>query len=242
MLSNVNHYYLVVYTDDNSKQYITPYLENPNIKMVIKSYEDFHMYKYCNHWIENHSMNRLLKDRIDWKINMLWSEKIFFVKHTIDHKLFITDYYGWCDIGYFRGRQNDLTREQLQTWPSNSKISLLDHNKIYYACVNNNTAYMNQLYNLIQNKNNEGVPIQPIPENQTSVAGGFFICHSSNIQWWANTYDSKLSTYFANHYLVKDDQIILIDCICSNLSRFCLCSENIAIYDNWFLFQRFLSG
>jgi hypothetical protein len=242
MLSNVNHYYLVVYTDDNSKQYITPYLENPNIKMVIKSYEEFHMYKYCNHWIENHSVNSLLKDRIDWKINMLWSEKIFFVKHTIDHKLFITDYYGWCDIGYFRGRQNDLTIEQLQTWPSNSKISLLDHNKIYYACVNNNTAYMNQLCNLIQNKNTEGVPIQPIPENQTSVAGGFFICHGSNIQWWANTYDSKLSTYFANHYLVKDDQIILIDCIFSNLSRFCLCSENIAIYDNWFLFQRFLSS
>jgi hypothetical protein len=39
---------------------------------------------------------------------MLWSEKISFVKETMDNQYFNTEYYGWCDIGYFRNRSNDL--------------------------------------------------------------------------------------------------------------------------------------
>jgi len=50
-----------------------------------------------------------------------------------------------------------------------------------------------------------------------------------------------LKLYFENHYLVKDDQIIIIDCVFSNLSDFCLCKEQNHRNDNWFLFQRFLS-
>ena len=42
--------------------------------------------------------------KTDWKLNMLWSEKIAFVKKCYDNKYFPeTDWYGWVDIGYFRG-------------------------------------------------------------------------------------------------------------------------------------------
>ena len=40
---------------------------------------------------------------------MLWCEKISFVKKTIEKNYFNTDWYGWCDIGYFRESNNDLT-------------------------------------------------------------------------------------------------------------------------------------
>jgi hypothetical protein len=72
-----------------------------------------------------------------------------------------------------------------------------------------------------------------------SIAGGFFVCHKEKIDWWRDTYDTKLKLYFDNGYLVKDDQIIIVDCIFSNLSEFCLCKEQNH-YDNWFLFQRYL--
>jgi hypothetical protein len=94
---------------------------------------------------------------------------------------------------------------------------------------------------IINDKNSIGLPSRPIPPNQISIAGGFFISHKDKLEWWRNTYDNKLKLYFENEYLVKDDQIIIADCVFSNLADFCLCKEQNHRNDNWFLFQRFLS-
>ena len=106
--------------------------------------------------------------------------------------------------------------------------------------INNNDGYMNYLYKLINNKNNLGLPVEEIPPNQQSVAGGFFIIHKDKIDWWSKTYDSKLVLYFKHNYLVKDDQIIIIDCVLSQLSEFVLFREDNVMFDNWFMFQRIL--
>ena len=50
----------------------------------------------------------------------------------------------------------------------------------------------------------------------------------------------KLNLYFKHDELVKDDQIIIADCVFSNLKHFHLCKENTLNLDNWFLLQRFL--
>ena len=68
-----------------------------------------------------------------------------------------------------------------------------------------------------------------------------FILHKNNIEWWSTTYDNKLKLYFENNYLVKDDQIILVDCILSNLDKFNLFREYNDHFDNWFMFQRILN-
>ena len=94
---------------------------------------------------------------------------------------------------------------------------------------------------LIQNKNENKLPVMQIPPDQISIAGGFFILHKDKIDWWKKTFNDKLQLYFKHNYLVKDDQIIIIDCILSNIKNFQLTRENDARYDNWFLFQRFLS-
>ena len=171
---------------------------------------------------------------------MLWSEKIHFVNETITNKYFDTEFYGWCDIGYFRNRRNDLKKEQLVNWPSANKIAKLDKDKIYYALVNNDVNFVNSLFMYIQNKNINGLPKQQIPPQQISIAGGFFILHKSKINWWKKTYDERLQKYFVNNYLVKDDQLIIVDCIFSNLNNFSLHKEDYGAFDNWFLFQRFL--
>ena len=118
------------------------------------------------------------------------------------------------------------------------KLRKLDKNKICYACINNDNGYMNYLLKLVNNKNSTGLPVQQIPSTQNSIAGGFFIIHKDKIGWWANTYNSKLELYFKNNYLVKDDQIILVDCVLSNLNNFLLFRENKPQLDNWFMFQR----
>jgi hypothetical protein len=94
------------------------------------------------------------------------------------------------------------------------------------------------MYKIINAKTETGLPVNPIPPHQNSVAGGFFILHKNKIDWWAKTFDAKLELYFKNNYLVKDDQIILADCIFTNPQQFSLYRENNKNFDNWFMFQR----
>jgi hypothetical protein len=240
-LSIVNKFNLVIYTDENSSKYI-PYKtkDNPNIKIVIKPIEKFYNYKYKDYWIHNHSNNFLLQNRVDWQVNMLWSEKIHFVYETMTAKYFDTEFYGWCDIGYFRNRPEDLHTSFLSTWPSKHKIMLLNREKIMYACINNDIHYMQYLNKIINTKNSNGLPLKPIPPHYNSVAGGFFIIYKDKISWWTKTFDAKLELYFKNNYIVKDDQIILIDCIMTHQKNFSLFRENDLQFDNWFMFQRIL--
>jgi hypothetical protein len=241
-ISIVNEFNLIIYTDENSSKFIDS-KNNPKIIIIIKPLEDFYNYKYKDYWIENHKKNILINDVSCWELNMLWSEKIWFVKETIERKYFDSDFYGWCDIGYFRNRTGEYTDTNtsfLSHWPKKEKILTLDNNKIIYACINNDNKHINYLYKLINKKNYIGLPIQPIPPIQQSISGGFFILNKNNIGWWSSTYENKLKLYFENNYLVKDDQIILADCILSNTSMFRLFRENIKPYDNWFMFQRIL--
>ena len=240
-LSIVNNFNLVIYTDENSNRYIPDIARgNDKIKIIIKPLEEFYNYKYKEYWIENHTNNILLNDKSCWELNMLWSEKIWFVNECIERKYFETEFYGWCDIGYFRNRPYDLNTRFLSNWSSKDKILLLNKEKINYACINNDKGFLNYLHKIINNKNSIGLPIEPIPAYQNSVAGGFFILHKDKIGWWAKTFDYKLELYLKNNYLVKDDQIILIDCILSDLKHFSLFRENNPQFDNWFMFQRIL--
>jgi len=240
MLSNVNEYYLVIYTDIDGYQYIKPYLNNPKIKVLFKAYEEFCTYKYKDDWIKNHDKNHLLNGRIDWKLNMLWCEKINFVYETMKKNFFKTEYFGWCDIGYFRGNSKHIGSDVLSKWPSKDKIMGLKHDKIYYACVNNDNQYLYQLFAIVNDKNENRLPKMEIPPHQVSIAGGFFISHRSKLDWWRTTFYNKLALYFENEYLVKDDQIIIADCVFSDVENFELIEEESSEYDNWFLFQRFL--
>ena len=238
-ISIVNNFNLVIYTDENSCYYIDT-KENSKIKIIIKPIEQFYNYKYKDLWIQNHKSNLLLKDAITWEVNMLWNEKIWFVNETIQKKYFESELYGWCDIGYFRNRIKDLNTSQLSKWPCETNLKKLNIEKIHYACINNNNLELNYLLKMVKNKNSKGLPEAPLPPKQQSVAGGFFILHKDKIDWWRETYDKKLQLYFENNYLIKDDQMIILDCIFSNLDKFNLIRENNRRYDNWFLFQRYL--
>lgn len=238
-LSIVNHFNLVIYTDSNSVQYINTN-NHPRIKIILKPIEQFYFYKYKDDFIKNHENNYLLNKYVDWKVNMLWCEKIWFVKETIENKYFETELYGWCDIGYFRNRYNDTNISKLSNWCNTEKLQKLNNEKIYYACVNNNVNEISYLFALINNKNENGLPMIQIPCGQNCIAGGFFILNKNKIEWWSNTFENKIQLYFKHNYLIKDDQIILVDCIFSNMSKFHLVRENNNEFDNWFMFQRYL--
>ena len=233
-ISIVNQFNLVIYTDLTTSAYINT-SNNHRIKVIIKEIREFYNYQYRNEWIENHRHNNRLNGGTCWELNMLWSEKIWFVKETIDNLYFDTDAYGWCDIGYFRNRPNDIQTNKLTNWGIMNEDM---DSKICYACICNDETYMKALRQIVLTKNQHGLPVKEIPSNQNSFAGGFFIMRKDRIDWWANEYDTKLKLYFKHNYLVKDDQIIIADCILSNPEHFNVFRENNPAYDNWFMFQR----
>lgn len=249
-ISIVKHFNLVIYTDQNAIKYIN-IKGNPRIKIVLKPMETFHQFKKKTDWIKNHDKKINLHQVVDWEVNMLWNEKIWFVKETIEKKYFETEFYGWCDIGYFRNRSEilkDLNTFFLNNWCNSSNTTLINLlknniNKIIYGCVNNDENFIHYLKQIINNKLENGLPITPIPSFQNSIAGGFFLLHKYKITWFQNIYDSLLTKYFENNYLIKDDQIILANIIFDNQlnNNFLLFKEDDIRYDNWFMFQRILN-
>lgn len=247
LLSIVNQFNLVIYTDKDSFSILKPiFINNPSIsnkigikiKIIIKPMEHFFGYKYKDQWIKNHETSGLdLHQKVDWSLIMLWCEKTHFVNETIVNKYFDTLFYGWCDIGYFR---NKNTATALQLWPNSSKLLSLK-NGIHYACVENDEAIFVSLQQDILNhyKNKkDGEPTNKILNN--CFAGGFFIISPNLIQSFVQLFDAKLRYYFDNKYTVKDDQTILLDVIFTNLSLFCLHWSRDKQYDNWFMFQQLL--
>ena len=220
LLNNVNHFYLVLYTDAAGEALLRNYfahaqavLDNPNLKIIQKPCEEWYNYKHKAQWEKNHAKNTLLNTRTEWKVNMLWAEKVHFVNDARQKQYFPpTEFYGWCDAGYFRSGPPP------PNFASSALLQSLNKNKIYYATVN--PLFFQQLQPYVLNKNEYGLPAIPIPQDQVSIAGGFFIAHHSKIESWATIFANKLALYFQHDYLVKDDQIIIVDCVLSEPKRF----------------------
>ena len=239
LFSIIHQCKLVVYTDEASRVYINTH-DNPNIIVVVKPLEQLYNYRYKEYWIDNHRNNSLLNGVSCWELNMLWAEKTAFVKETMEQRIFDTDYYGWCDIGYFRNRPNDTHTSLLTSWANEQVVRNIDRQTVMYGCINNDDAFLDELKQTVCRKNKDGLPVVPIPASQCSIAGGFFVAHRGVVQWWFHTFDATLERYFKHQYLVKDDQIIIADCVFSNIDMFTLVREHNPPMDNWFMFQRIL--
>jgi len=244
LLSIVNNFNLVIYTDNESLKLILPLIDytNKKIKIINKPITQFYTYKYKENWIKNHYTSNLdLHKIIDWKLNMLWNEKPFFVEETIKNKYFDSLYYGWCDIGYFRNDINDLNTVYLKKWPNHFTLLAQKFNeKIHYGCVQNNIIKYNELKNEIENHYKYGLKTPPTNKyNEICFAGGFFILTPKLISNYTELYNEKLQYYFTNNFFIKDDQNIIMDIIINNPSLFNIHKE-CTQYNNWFMFQRLL--
>ena len=252
LFSIVNNFNLVIYTDVNGfkdlRNIIHKYrkLLNNRIKIIIKPITEFYGYKYKEQWIHNHKISKIaLHKIIDWQLNMLWCEKVHFVKETIDKKYFETPFYGWCDIGYFRNENNTINTEQLllRGWPHPKKLLRLMYTSsplIHYGCVQNDINVFNKLKNNVldhYSNNNTNINMNYLTD---CFAGGFFILPAIVINQYVEIFDEKLNYYFSNNYFIKDDQTIIMDCIFTNPQLFSIHFENNPYYDNWFMFQRIL--
>jgi len=184
----------------------------------------------------------------DWKLNMIWNEKIFFVQDAYHKNYFNAPLYAWCDIGYFRNNIDDLNTQFLYNcnWPNNQKLKEEPFTipVIHYGCVQNDNNEFLKISTIIkkhyQTKKTEKPNSDPNPNYDcVCFAGGFFLLQKQLIDYYAKIYVDKLEYYFANNYFIKDDQTIVNDLIFTNHNLFYIHNENTK-YNNWFMFQRLL--
>jgi hypothetical protein len=216
----------VIYTNEESKSYIEEFTrDKDNIKLVIKPLKSFAYYQFKDLWIENQTRNTTLS-QVSWELVMLWCEKIEFIKDAMENKYFESEWLGWCDIGYFR-------KGGVDKWPNTAKITKLDKSKIYY-----NQLKPDSKINKYRKtgRNQWGLLNKAIDPLHDTISGGFFMIHPTMVSEYGKVFMDRIKLYFEHKYLIKDDQVIILDCILSHSHMFNLIKGKL----NWFLFREYL--
>jgi hypothetical protein len=251
----VKNFNLVIFMDKYTYDYICHHKLNEiidsksdKIKIIFKEIKNFYCYQYKDYFIKN-KINIQLHDydKMSWELNLVWSEKLNFVSDVIHKKIFDTEYYAWCDIGYFRNDpKGDLKVDELTEWGNNIKIidNPQDKDKIVYGCPYKNFEPVKVWNNLIKKgvkfilDNNINAFNEIYPR---SVAGGFFILHKTKINWWCEKYYSILSLYVKTKSILYHDETILSICVALYPEHFKIFIEkNPNFDDTWRQFQRYL--
>ena len=266
----VKRFYLVIYTGQETYNFIVREVNKldtetrSRIKVVIKPYTAFYNYKYAEYWIKNNDNPECkLYNVSDWRLNMLWCEKVHFVNETIQRRYFDrdTEYYGWCDIGYFRDtllpRYTMLTDAQTSysniirdKWPNPEKLNALDKTRVYYGC-NVSPNYMSialKYYSEHFHPSNIDIetdlPRTIYDKRPHFISGGFFITGREKMKWWSRTFQTTLEKYISHNVVIQDDQHLISDCIFRNNNSdadFCIVKVNQTSPDKlWFLFRDIL--
>lgn len=257
----VNNFYLVIYTSENDYNVIINEIQElhediqQNIKVIVKPFSEFHNYKYERFWIDNNNNPNCvsLYNVSDWRLNMLWCEKVHFVKHTITHNYFDTEYHGWCDIGYFRDTTN--LDEMRNKWPNKDKISRLHKDRVYYGC-NISDKHLHFGYNYHINHfhplnldEKTGIPRNVYLHNAHIISGGFYITGREKALWWCEHFQEILEKYIKNNIVVQNEQHIISHCVFINERgknhrnpNFCII-KSVTETDQeklWFMFREML--
>jgi hypothetical protein len=262
----VNRFYLVIYTGENEYSVIQNEIsrldENTQhkIKVVVKPFTEFQNYKHERFWRSNNERTEnMLRNIADWRLSMLWCEKTHLVKETIEKRYFDTEYYGWCDIGYFRDTLSASTPSTAspayrniirEHWPNPTIIQRLHKDKVYYGCniqpkyIEKSTKWMMRHFHPSNIDSTTGIPRDLYRPDAHYFSGGFYITGREKAIWWNDTFQSALEKYINVGAFMKDDQHIISYCIFTGSRdedfRIIYSSNNTSIDKPWFLFRDFL--
>ena len=257
----VNRFYLVIYTGETEYDVICDEIRKlgedtqRKIKVVLKPFSEFHNSKHERFWMENNARPGCkLAEIADWRLNMLWCEKTHFVRETIENRYFDTEYYGWCDVGYFRDTlsSGSAYRERIcEHWPNPDKINRLHKDKVYYGCnlspsqLHNGYTYHARYFNNADPET--GIPRESYPRRAHLLSGGFYIAGREKALWWCSRFQDILELYITNNVVIQDDQHIIAHCVFTTTTPgttnpdFCIIKINETNEDAlWFLFRDFL--
>jgi hypothetical protein len=156
---------------------------------------------------------------------IIWNEKTKFVMDAIGNNFFDTNYFCWCDIGYFRD-----DNYHSKNFPTLTNIT--QKNKLYILQLHPFTSIEKDMLALIKKKDNH---LLNIFQTIVHLSGNCFIGHDSSWNEWNKNYYAIMDKLIENDSFIGKDQDIMA--LVSGLYP-----ETVSLIeqDNWFFFQKYL--
>jgi hypothetical protein len=215
---------MIIFCDAKSGDKIRNYRSEYPLATVIIQTEisEFYNYKYLEQWKKTLELDNE-KHLHNTELYMIWAEKSQFLKLGAEKNPFRSEFFLWCDIGYFRNTPEQVPIAELRNFPNIDKIKILPRCRILMLLVNHIPLNkLDGMHYIVQ-----------------KIGGGMFGGFRETIAGWANAYDAALNIFFTNNIFAGQDQLIM-RFIIDKVPNLCLCI-NSPSFEDWFLLHRLLA-
>jgi len=167
---------------------------NPNTLIVEREFTQLYCNKWHDYWVRD-----LARDREkchNEQLYIIWHEKTKFVEEAIKLDPFGTDYFSWCDMGYFRDKWKLPKYINFPRIPEN-----MEKNKIHMIIIDQfsqsdiNSVIGGNLENVFQAK--------------VCTGGGCFLGHKDAWGRWVPTYYGMIENMMAVDTFTGKDQDVM---------------------------------
>lgn len=169
---------IIVFTESKWEPYILECRKGLPTHVIIRPLSMLHSYATFQRHGEQQRQLDPERDIHNLNLYVVWNEKMKFMQEAYSMDLYQTQWYVWCDIGYFRSPESNM-----RSWPTSSKLCLLPKDKITMA-----------------------EPYKPT--SVIHVAAGMFLMHRSHLNLLCDRYYAKMSEMISNGEFAGVDQCV----------------------------------
>lgn len=223
---------IIIFTDLESFEFIkecrNKYLNKT--KIIVIKLNEFEMYKHIDYFNYSYTIDPE-KTIHSPELYLIWAEKPYFVKKSIELNPFNSKWFFWCDIGCCR---NPQYANMYLTFPNWISILNYETNKIIYSKIqdflaSDNIKYENGILKLYT------MNLSPI--YLTRIQGGFFAVHETMISKLIELYNTTFNLFKNNKIFGGKDQYIMYTMLLYNPEYFKIIdARETKIDDVWYSF------
>ena len=195
---------MVIYTESKFYEEIRSYRikYDPNLNrtnFVIQELENLTAYKLYNQELETLMFSEEFLKKAHFDVpemnrplyNVIMFNKVFWLKHTVDNKLFDNDMVIWADAG---GLREPVEIYKLTSWPNIDKINEIGSDKIIFFSHRKDFGINdNQWHSLSQVRN---------------IQGTAFMVPSNMVNWFTEEFTKTIDECLENKFIGSDEKIL----------------------------------
>lgn len=219
----------IIFTNKETYNIYFKNRNSANTYYYILEFQNFYTYKYLETFKKHHELDH---EKIIHNVHLylIWNEKSNFLKRAIELNYFNTDFFVYCDIGYFRIRNLMCL---YRNWPKTeilksigNKITLLEINEF-----NNNELILNN-----------DIPISFQYVNR--IGGGIIAGSKKILLEWINIYYKTLEDFIEINRFIGKDQSIMASTYVKNKKIINLVKHRPTnlCQNKWFYLAPYLNG
>jgi hypothetical protein len=186
---------------------------------------------YSDKWIQHHFMDPE-KQIHSPELYAVWAQKAFFLENVTKMNPYNTEYFVWCDFGFFR--DPSIPPSIFKTFPQTKHLS---EDKIIILAINDMKDYDKTM-------NSDGIYGEPITVDnwrEVRLGAGVFGGGITACKKWKIAYQTMLEKYFLVNRFAGKEQVVMFSTYVYNPTLANIVTHTKYDIDVWFFFQYLLS-